>query len=320
MADNRGTIGTVARWAPVLLPVAVLVAMALLNPTLRRPTTWERAARNWCDVAVLAVALTPVIITGGIDLSVGSIVGLAAVAAGFLWRDAGWPLAVALAGGVLAGALAGLVNGGLVVAGISPLVVTLGTLAVFRGLAYGLSGSQAVSDFPDGLRQWWDASFLGVPHPLWIVVVCAAVVYVLVHHTWMGRMLFALGDNPAAARYAGVPVVRLTLGLYTLCGLLAGVAGLTCVFRFRSAPADQGEGLELQAIACVILGGVRITGGAGHVAGTLLGVSTLAALMEGLVRVQAGWRAVTLGAFLVVIVLLNEGLSRWRDRWQAAAR
>src|SRR5262249_7501547 len=162
---------------------------------------------------LLAIGLTPIIITGGIDLSVGSVVGLAAVAAGFFWRDLGLPLSAALVGGVLTGLAAGMANGALVVSGINPLVVTLGTLAVFRRLAYGLSGSQAVDDFPLGLRQWWNGSFAGIPHPVWLIGLGFGGMYLFLHHTWMGRMLFALGDNAAAARYAGVPVRSLTFTL-----------------------------------------------------------------------------------------------------------
>jgi rhamnose transport system permease protein len=304
------------RGAPLLLPVVVLAALLVLNPTLHLPGTWERLSRNWAHVALLAIGLTPVILTGGIDLSVGSVAGLSAVVAGFLWRDLDLPLPLALAGCVLTGLAAGAVNGSLVLAGISPLVVTLATLAVFRGLAYGLSGPQSVDNFPPALRQWWDADFLGVPHPLGLVLICFALVYVFLHHTWMGRMVFALGDNPQAARYAGVPVRSLTFSLYTLCGLLAGVTGLASVLEFRSAPANQGENYELRAIACVVLGGVRITGGSGHLAGTLLGTITLAALMQGMVAVPGRWRTLVTGVLLIVIALANEGLARLRIRWE----
>jgi ribose/xylose/arabinose/galactoside ABC-type transport system permease subunit len=198
MTQSRASLRVVlVRWGPLLVPLGVLAVLFVLNPTLRHPATWERMSRNWAHVALLAIGLTPIIITGGIDLSVGSIVGLSAVVAGFLWRDGGWPLEVALLSSLLAGLAAGVLNGSLVLAGISPLVVTLATLAVFRGLAYGLSGAQSVDNFPAGLRQWWEGSFLGVPHPLGLVLIPFALAYVFLHHTWMGRMVFALGDNPA---------------------------------------------------------------------------------------------------------------------------
>src|SRR5581483_11712307 len=248
------------RWVPVALPVAVLGAMLALNPTLRVPATWDGMARNWTGEALLAVALTPIIVTGGIDLSVGSVVGLSAVVAGFLWRDAGLPIAVALAGSLATGLACGVLNGGLVLTGINPLVVTLATLAVFRGLAYGVSGQQSVSEFPPRLGEWWEANLCGIPHPLWIILIVFALGYVFLHHTWIGRMLFAMGDNARAARFAGVPIKSLTFGLYAASGLVAGLVGLTTVMKSLAAPPSQGEEMELRAIACVVLGGVRITG------------------------------------------------------------
>lgn len=303
-------------WTLLLFPLVILGSMLLWNPTLRSLATWDRIARRNAGVAVLAIGLTPIIITGGIDLSVGSVVGLAAVVCGLLWRAHGWPIGMALAGGALAGLACGSVNGALVLAGINPLVVTLATLGVFRGLAYGLSGSEPVYDFPPALQEWWENSLLGLPPPLWIVLICFALGCVIVHHTWMGRMFYAIGDNRLAAVYAGVPVRTLTFSLYAASGLLAGLVGMASVCEFGSAPADRGENLELTAVACVVLGGVRITGGAGQVAGTLLGTITLAGLLEGMVRVRAQWRPLTTGVFLIIVVLLNEALARWRERNQ----
>jgi rhamnose transport system permease protein len=300
------------RWAWALWPVFLLVTMFLVNPRLVKPAAWDRMGRNWAGVALLAIGLTPIVITGGIDLSVGSVVGLSAVATGFLWRDAGLPIGIALAGSVLTGTMAGAINGTLVLAGISPLVVTLATLAVFRGLAYGLSGSRVVEGFPAPLSAWWEGTLLGLPYPVWLVLAGFVLVYVFLHHTWMGRMLFAIGDNPAAARFAGVPVRTLTFSLYVISGLIAGVVGLTKVCEFPSAPPNQGENLELLAVACVVLGGVRITGGAGHLAGTMLGTLTLAVLVEGMAGILAQWRPVLTGVFLVTVAIANETLSRFR--------
>jgi rhamnose transport system permease protein len=301
-------------WASLSLPLVLLGVMLVVNPALRHPAAWGQAGRHWAGVALLAFGMTPIVITGGIDLSVGSVLGLSAVVAGLLWRDAGWPIGLALAGCVATGLAAGAANGLLVLAGISPLVVTLATLGVFRGLAYGLSGSDRVDDFPAGLLAWWQADLLGVPHPVWLVLAVFVPMYVFLHHTWMGRMFYAIGDNVRAARYAGVPVRALTFSLYALSGLIAGLAGLASVCEFRSAPPGQGEGLELQAVACVILGGVRITGGSGHLAGTLLGTLTLAALLEGLAGVPARGRTVLTGVFLIAVAVANEGLARLRAR------
>jgi rhamnose transport system permease protein len=303
---------SLARLSSVLIPVIVLGVMIGINPALRFADTWAGMARNWIGEILLAFALTPIIITGGIDLSVGSVVGLSAVMAGFLWRVAGLPLELALAGGVLTGLAGGTVNGLLTLTGINPLVVTLATLGVFRGLAYGLSGIRLVDDFPAGFPDWWDGRFLWLPRPLWFIAVAFVLGYIGLHHTWMGRMLFAMGDNPRAARYAGVPVRSLTLAIYSLSGLVAGIVGLTAVLRSPAAPANLGEGLELNAIACVVLGGTRITGGAGHLAGTLLGAVTLMALVEGTFFIAGEWRPLATGAFLIAVAIANENLARLR--------
>jgi rhamnose transport system permease protein len=316
---NSSRLAIVLRWAPVLIPAALLCLMLVRNPTLRHIETWGRIARIWVGVAVLAMASTPIIITGGIDLSVGSIVGLSAVVAGMLWRDWGCPIPLAFAGSLATGLLAGVLNGSIVLAGVNPLVVTLATLAVFRGMAYGLSGAQAVDNFPAGLRQWWDGSLLGIPNPAWIGALAFAFGYAFLHWSWMGRMLYAMGDNPEAARFAAVPVRTLTFALYAASGFFAGLVGLMTVCEFRSSPANTGEGLELRAIACVVLGGVRITGGSGDLIGTLLGVVTLAALLEGMVSVPYRWRMVVIGAFLIVIVIANETAARLRARCELTA-
>jgi rhamnose transport system permease protein len=286
--------------------------MVCLNPALRYADTWIGMTRNWTGEMLLAFALTPIIITGGIDLSVGSLVGLSAVTAGFLWRVAALPIELALAGGVVVALGGGSLNGLLALTGINPLVVTLATLGVFRGLAYGLSGLRLVDDFPAGFPEWWDGRFLWLPRPLWFIAVAFAVGYIGLHHTWMGRMLFAMGDNARAARYAGVPVRSLTLALYAWSGLTAGLVGLTSVLRSPAAPANLGEGIELNAIACVVLGGTRITGGAGHLAGTLLGAVTLMALVEGTFSIAGEWRPLATGAFLIAVAVANERLARMR--------
>jgi ribose/xylose/arabinose/galactoside ABC-type transport system permease subunit len=143
--------------------------------------------------------------------------------------------------------------------------------------------------------------------------------FLFLHRTWMGRMLYAIGDNVRAARFAGVPVRSLTFTLYASSGLLAGIAGLASICQYRSATANYGENQELQAVACVVLGGGRITGGSGHLAGTLLGTFTLAALLEGMQSVKAQWRPLLTGLFLIVIAVLNETLARLRARWEASA-
>jgi ribose/xylose/arabinose/galactoside ABC-type transport system permease subunit len=299
---------------PWLLAAVILAVTVALVPALHRPAYWLSLAEDFFAPAVLALALTPVLLTGGIDLSVGSVAVFAGVVAGVLLRDGGWPVAAALAAAVAAGLVAGLANGALVTLGVMPLVATLATRELFRGLAFTASAGTGVSGLPASLGGLWRGAPLGVPIPVLVFGVLAFVTYAVVHHTWVGRAVFAVGDNEEAARFAGVPVRRLKLGLYAASGLLAGLCGAAGVLRFRAAKADAHKTLELTAIACVVLGGVRVTGGSGHVGGTLLGTVTVAVLLTGLQGVWPEGREMALGALVIGIAVTNEAARRLAAR------
>jgi ribose/xylose/arabinose/galactoside ABC-type transport system permease subunit len=299
---------------PWLLAGLILATTVLWVPAFQRVDYWLSLSRQYFPVAVLALALTPVVLTGGIDLSVGSVTVFVSVVIATLLRDAAWPVAAAIAAGAVAGLLAGLLNGALVTLGVVPLVATLATRELFRGLAFTVGGEQGVTGLPRSLSAFWATPVLGLPLPLVVAGALFVATYLLVHHTWVGRMVYAVGDNEEAARYAGVPVRRLKLGLYAASGLLAGVCGAASVLRFGSAKADADKALELTAVACVVLGGVRITGGSGHVAGTLLGVVTVATLLAGLNKVPPNGRDIALGTLLIVVAVSNEAARRWAAR------
>jgi ribose/xylose/arabinose/galactoside ABC-type transport system permease subunit len=308
-----------ARHFSWLLAVALLAFLLARNPAFRQPDYWLVLIRQHFAVAALALALTPIILTGGIDLSVGSATVLTGVVIGLAWSSLGWPLPWALAAGALAGLAAGLGNGALVAVGVPALVATLATRELLRGLALTLSGG-AVVRFPAELTAFWREPWLGLPVALWGLAILFALTYFVVHHTWVGRMLFALGDNEEAARFAAVPVRGLKLALYAWSGLVAGLCGGAAVLHYGAANPSAENALELAAIAGVVLGGVRITGGAGHVAGTLLGVVTLIALVAGMQRVWAGWRDAVTGGLLLVVALGNEAAARWESGAASARR
>jgi rhamnose transport system permease protein len=291
---------------PWLVSFLILAATVATVPAFRRAAYWRSLPEDYFDAAVLALALTPIILTGGIDLSVGSVTVLAGIFGGMLVRDAHWPLAAALAATAGAGLVAGLVNGTLVATGVMPLIATLATRELFRGLATTLSGGERVSKLPAELHHLWTARVLGQPLPLVLFAALALVTYAVVHHTWVGRMTFAIGDNPEAARFAGTPVQRLKLGLYAASGLLAGLCGAADLVHHQSAAADVHKSLELTAIACVVLGGVRVTGGSGHVGGTLLGIVTVVVLLAGLAGVWPQGRDMALGGLLIAVAVGNE--------------
>lgn len=295
-----------------IFAVIILVICFAIEPAFQRPAYWVVLARNSFAAAALALILTPIILTGGIDLSVASVAVFSSVMVGFLWQSLGWPIGWAVVGGIVAGGLAGLSNALLVLLGVLPLVATLATRELYRGLALTISGDTPVSNFPPVLRSIWRDSILGLPVPLVALLVLLVIMYVIVHHTWIGRMLFAIGDNERSAKFAGVPTSRLKLGLYVASGFIAGVCGVALVMRFNAAAAENAEtSLDLIAIACVVLGGTRITGGHGHIFGTMLGIITLVALQAVARSITSTWRETVLGVVLITVAVCNEAGARF---------
>ncbi len=237
------------------------------------------------EIGLLALVMTPIILTGGIDLSVGSLLGLSAIIFGKLWRDAHFPIVGAAAGTILFGAAGGALNALLITRlRLPPLIVTLGSFSLFRGLAEAVTrGVDNFTNFPSGFLVLGQGYiFGGLPVQVTILISVALIVYLLVHRTTLGRSFRAIGFAPQGARFAGIPVEgRLTLA-YILAGSVAAVAALVYVARVGQAKADAGTGYELLAITAVVLGGASIFGGTGTVAGTLLGVAILAVLKTGL--------------------------------------
>ncbi len=245
--------------------------------------------RHSCEIGLLALALTPVILTAGIDLSVGSLLGLCAVVFGQLWHDGGLGVGTAAALTLVAGAVGGAMNAGLV-AGLRlpPLIVTLGTYSLFRGLAEALTrGAVTYTDFPASFLFLGQERWLGLPTQAWVLLVTAVVIGLLVHRTMTGRTFRVLGFAPEGARYAGLAVGRTLAVAYVLAGVIAAAAALIYTARIGQAKADAGTGYELYAITAVVLGGTSIFGGRGSVPGTLLGVAAIAVLKNGLATIPA---------------------------------
>lgn len=262
-------------------------------------------------IALLACPMTLIIVTGEIDLSVASTLGLCSAVMGQLWLQ-GWALELIVPLAVALGALLGAVNGVFVTAfGLPSLAVTIGTLAAYRGLALVVLGDEAVADFP---FDWTDAAGSAVgggvldalPWAMVATLALAAVFGVVLHRTPFGRSLYAIGSNAEAAAFSGIAVRRRKLWLFVTSGAVAGLAGVYWTLRYASARADNGEGLELAVVAAVLLGGVSIFGGRGTLPGVLAGVLLLATLRNALQL--AGVRAETLdivtGSLLVLSVVV----------------
>ncbi|MBX9789706.1 MAG: ABC transporter permease [Pirellulales bacterium] len=267
------------QWSAALAPwLMLLLALALLNAEEVKPRAVMRFWPAWAETGTLAVALTAIMLTGGIDLSIGSIMALAGMTLGLLWRDAHWPIAAAAVAAVLVGGLAGAINGALVVLGLPSLVVTLATMAFYAGLALAISGGERISGLPADFCELGRERIAGVPTQVCLLGAALMAGWIVVHHTRFGRYLFAIGDNRTAATFAAVPVRRLELALYLASGLVAGLVAVFYTARTGAAIPTAGQGRELEAITCVVLGGTLVTGGFGGIGRTALGIVVLAHL------------------------------------------
>jgi len=260
------------------LLLAEIIIFSLIGTNFLTAANGFEMARSSVELGLLALSLTAVIVTGGIDLSVGSMMGLCAVVFGFLWKDFGFSVWAAAAVAIVIGLAGGALNA-LAIAWLElpPLIVTLGTYSLFRGLAEGLTGGvQYFSGFP--------AAFLDFGSGGQIAVFGVAILFfgVLLHTTTIGRGLYAIGCSQSGARYAGIPVARRLSLVYLLSGLSAAIAAVVYVAHIGQAKSDAGTGYELMAITAVVLGGTSIFGGRGTIGGTLLGLATIAVLQNGL--------------------------------------
>lgn len=288
--------------------VLVVVVMSFLSPNFLTLSNMLNTSRFFTEIGLIALGMTLIIITGGIDLSVGSSLALVSVAVGFSFA-AGLPLPLAILFGVFVGLAAGAFNSFFITQlELHPLVVTLGTLALFRGVAFGLSDADAVSDFP----AWFDyfgQFFIGpIPGQLILFIIAVAVVWLILARTRYGRYVYAIGSNEEAARFSGVPIRRVKIALYTGTGFLVALAAIIYTSRVSTARADSGTGLELDVIAAVVLGGASIYGGKGSIPGTVLGLLIIATLRNGLVLagVSSTWQLFVLGVLLIAAVFFNE--------------
>jgi rhamnose transport system permease protein len=263
----------------------------------------------------VALPMTFVIITGGIDLSVGSIFGMSVVVLAFSWQDAKLPLELSIVLGLVVGTIAGFINGWFIVrVGVPPLIMTLATLALYRGIASGISQGRWAQDFPDWFYALGTQSTLGVPNQVWILLIAAITAAILLARTTFGRSIYAMGNNELAARFAGLPVGRYKIMIYTLSGFMAALAGLIFTSRVNSTRADVGTGLELTAITAVVLGGTSIFGGSGSIAGTVMGVVLIQLLQNGLslTGVKGDATVVVVGIVLIGAILINNFIQRRR--------
>lgn len=297
--------------------IVQMIVLGRMSPHFLEPQNLLDFSTHHAETGIIAIGMTFIIMTGGIDLSVGSLLALSGIAFGYLMAPLGvWPAACV---GLLTGALGGLLNGVLVaLARLPALVVTLGTMALFRGIAMVVSESKPVSGFPDDFVQLGRGDVNGVPVQLIIWIGLTLVGMLIIDRSRVGRYVIATGDNAVAARYAALPERAITLSLYVGTGLLTALAALIYSARVSTAKADAGMGLELDVITAVVLGGTAITGGRGTVLGTFLGVLILGFLRSGLsfAGVPSIYQAMLAGSILIIVSIINQRMLDRETRGQ----
>lgn len=306
-------------WAALLGEVLVLT---LLTSTFGGDNVFSSTFINWSNIAqvvralsfiaIMAVGQTAVIIAGGIDLSVGSVLGLTAVVAAVM-LNLGFGIFLTIVIAVSAGVACGFFNGALVTkAKLPPFIATLGMMSIARGLAFALTGGETIRNLPPEFLAAGQGSFFAVPIPVIIMMCCAGLIGVFLKSTTWGRYIYAIGGNEEAALYSGVNVVKVKLLVYSMCGMFAGIAGVLFASRFGVGQSTSGLGYELDVIAAAVIGGVSLSGGRGTILGAIIGSLLMGILRNGLVllNVSAYWQQVAIGVVIILAVILDRKTKR----------
>lgn len=294
---------------------AALILLGALNSRFLTLDNLLNQGRLTTEIGLIALPVTFVVITGGIDLSVGSTVGLCAILLGYAWKNLGFPLPLAIGFSLGAGATAGFFNGlAITRLKVPPLIMTIATLALYRGLAEGVSQARSVRGYPEWFYFVGQEDLLGVPAQLWLLLLAIVAAGIVLDRTTFGRALYAIGANETAARFSGLAVDRIKLAVYTLSGFMAGLSAIVLVSRVTTTRSDMGTGYELDVIAAVVLGGTSIFGGSGTIWGTVIGLAMIQLLKDGLALtgVKGDATIVVIGAVLILSTLATSSLQKRR--------
>jgi ribose transport system permease protein len=292
------------------LALILAILLSLTSPHFLTSNNLLNLLDQSVVIGVVAIGMTFVILTGGIDLSVGSIAGLTGIILGLAMREL--PIAPSLLLAILAGAFIGLVSGLLIaVFGLAPFVVTLGMMAICRSLAYVISGQQSISDVPPALASLVDSSMLGIPMNVLILIVCYLIAWAYLSWAKGGRTIYAIGSNMEAARIAGLAATRYKIVVYVICGALSALSVALTAGQLLSIDPLAGNGMELDAIAAVVIGGASLYGGRGSIIGTLMGVFIMVMIRNGmnLLGVSPFWQGTAIGSIIIVAVLAERLMS-----------
>jgi ribose transport system permease protein/inositol transport system permease protein len=312
----------IVRYAAPIFLLFLIVVFAVLEPRFLHPLNIMNVLRQVSIAGLVALGMTYVILTAGIDLSVGSLVALAGLVCAWVSKggmadrfaveigaSAGNPVYLAAAAAVLVGMVGGLLQGAIIAKlRVPPFVVTLGGLTAFRGLALLFSGGGPISGFEPDFTWWGQGRIWSVPVPVIIFFVAAVLAHLILRYTQFGKHVYAVGGNARAAALNGVPVERITISVYVISGFFCGLAAFLLSARLNSAEAVAGSGLELTVIAAVVIGGTSLFGGVGSIFGTVTGALLIGVLTNGLVllNVSSFIQQIVIGVILVAAVALDQ--------------
>ena len=294
--------------------VVIIVFITLIAPTFLTPTNLYLVSRQMSYTAIVALGVFFVLLTAGIDLSVGSIVGLCGVTCGLAMAAGLHPL-LGVSVGLATGAMVGVINGGIVsYLKVTPFIVTLGMLSMARGVVYVLTRGDSVRDIPESFIKFAQLDLLGVPLPVIVLALIAVFSHVVLKYTVFGRRVYAVGGNEKAAELSGINVNRVKMSVYVIAGVFSSITGILFVARFHSAQAKAGFMMELDAIAAAVIGGTSLMGGEGSVSGVLIGAMIIAVIRNGLVlmKVSSYWQQLIIGGIIVLAAVIDVMRSRQR--------
>ncbi len=303
----------------ILIPFLLICAItAIINPVFLYPANLIEIARSISFTVIMSVGMTFILIGGGIDLSIGSVLALSGVVSGLVMVS-GLPVILGIFLGIMVGVIIGLVNGFIIVTyKIPAMIATLGTMYIVRGIVYVATQGQPVYPFPDAFNEIGRGTFMGIPYTIFIAIVVMAVGDFVLKQTTFGRSVMAIGGNMETARISGINVTRTTVYIYIIAAVCASIAGLLLAGRLSSAQANAGNDTALTVIASVIIGGTSLFGGSGSIWGTLIGTGIMQVLTYAMVltHISVYWQQIVVGTVIVMAVAIDT----FRRRRMAGSR
>lgn len=302
-----------ANLTPIIVLVVLCIFMAVLSPVFATTPNLVNIMQQITVNAIIALGLTIVIFTGGIDLSVGSVLGICGIVMGKMIVEMKMPPAVAIVAALIIGAVCGCINGILISKfKLQPMIATLGMMSIARGAALTLANGKTITGYPPGFRWIGSGRILDIPVQIIIMLALYAIMYYIMKYRKFGRYIYSIGGNEEATRLSGIDVLKYKTLSYTVCGVMAAIASIVLVSKLNSAQSIAGEGYELDAIASAVIGGTSLLGGAGSVWGTLLGAIIMGVIRNGLnlMNVSSYLQKLIIGVIIIAAVLLDSFRNR----------